>query len=135
MKVQFKNYNQMDNMYLDVDVMSQDVIFSEIKEDAEGYFYVRIYDDGFADYGYTQYCDPLHGNQEYTWSSRPEVINQVFNLYNTPLQLATYSIGVRDDGRCYIARGITFERACKIAMEHQELLQHGYMEFFINNKI
>jgi hypothetical protein len=134
MKVKFLNYNQMDNMYLDVDVMSQDVIFACEKRDEsnEGTFFIRIYSDGFADFGHTVDCDSWHDNQPYTWSSNPECINKVFGLTDK-LRLAKYTIGVRDDDSCYIARGITFERACEIALDNEELLHYGYMKFFCNN--
>lgn len=134
MKVKFLNYNRMDNMYLDVDAMSQDVIYANEKRDEsnEGTFFVRIYSDGLAEFGYTVDCDSWHNNKPYTWSSRPEVINEVFGLTDK-LKLAKYTIGVRDDDRCYIARGITFERACEIAHDNEDLLHYGYMEFFCKN--
>lgn len=128
MKVKFRNYNDMDNMDLEVEEMSKEVIFSDKKETDGGYFHVDIYADGFASYGLTVHKDPWHNNQEYTWSSRPEIINQVFNLNGTPLQLAKYSIGVNG-----YARGILFEKACEIALANEKLLHYGYMAFFCNN--
>lgn len=134
MKVQFLDYNQIDNMYLDVDAMSQDVIYADEKRDEsnEGTFFVRIYSDGLAEFGYTVDCDSWHDNQPYTWSSNPECINKVFGLTGE-LKLAKWTIGVRDDNLSYIARGITFERACEIALDNEELLHYGYMEFFCKN--
>lgn len=134
MKVKFLDYNQMDNMRLDVDAMSLDVVFASEKRDEsnEGTFFVRIYSDGLADFGYTVDCDPWHGNQPYTWSSNPECINKVFGLTNE-LKLAKWTIGVRDDDSCYIDRGITFNRACEIALNNGESLNYGYMAFFCNN--
>jgi hypothetical protein len=128
MKVKFHDYNQMDNMYLDVDAMSQNVIYADEKKTDDGTFFVKIYADGFASYGLRVDCDPWHNNQSYTWSSRPEVINQVFNLNGTSLQLAKYSIGVNG-----YDRGILFEKACEIALEYQNLLHYGYMAFFCKN--
>lgn len=127
-KVEFRNYNQMDNMYLEVEKMSKELVFSDKKETADGCFHVNIYADGFASYGLTVHKDPWHNNQEYTWSSRPEVINKVFNLNGTPFQLAKYSIGVNG-----YSRGILFERACEIALDNEDLLHYGYMAFFCNN--
>lgn len=134
MKVRFENYNQMDNMYLDVDAMSQDVIFASEKRDEsnEGTFFIEIYSDGLAKFGYTVDCDSWHNNQPYTWSSNPECINKVFGLTGE-LKLAKWTIGVRDDDSCYICRGITFERACEIALNNEDLLKYGYMKFFCDN--
>lgn len=134
MKVKFLDYNQMDNMRLDVDAMSQDVIFTSEKRDESntGTFFVRIYSDGLADFGYTVDCDSRHDNKPYTWSSNPECINKVFNLEGS-LKLAAWTIGVRDDDLVYVSRGITFERACEIALENEELLHYGYMAFFCKN--
>lgn len=128
MKVTFQDYNQMDNMYLVVTALSQDVIYADEKKTEDGTFFVEIYADGFASYGLRVDRDPWHNNQPYTWSSRPEVINQVFSLNGTPHQLAKYSIGVNG-----YARGILFEKACEIALANQELLHYGYMAFFCNN--
>lgn len=134
MKVRFLDYNQMDNMYLDVDAISQNVIFASEKRDEsnEGTFFVRIYSDGFADFGYTVDCDSWHDNQPYTWSSNPECINKVFGLADK-LKLGKYTVGVREGDHCYIARGITFEKACEIALDNEDLLHYGYMRFFCDN--
>ena len=135
MKVRFLDYNQMDNMYLDVDAISQDVIYANEKRDEsnEGTFFIKIYSDGFADFGYTVDCDSWHGNQPYTWSSNPECINNVFNLEGS-LKLAVWTVGVRDDDKgCYFSRGILFEKACELALANEELLRYGYMAFFCKN--
>lgn len=133
MKVRFENYNQMDNMYLDVDAISQDVIYANEKKTDNGTFFVKIYADGFASYGLRVDRDPWHNNEPYTWSSNPECINKVFGLTGE-LKLAKYDIGVRDDDKgCYLSRGILFEKACEIALENEGLLHHGYMEFFCKN--
>lgn len=134
MKATFRNFNGMDNMYLDVESMSSEVAFTSKQRDEEGVFFVTIYSDGLAEYGYIEDCDPLHGNKPYVWSSRPEVINEVFNLNNTSLQLAKYSIGVRDDEYCYIDRGILLSEALRIAANNAESLHYGYDEFERNNK-
>lgn len=128
MKVQFLDYNQMDNMYLVVDAMSQDVIFEDECKTDEGTFFIKIYSDGFASYGLRVECDPWHNNEPYTWSSRSEVINEVFNLNGTKHQLALYNIGVNG-----CSRGILFDKACEIALDNEELLHYGYMEFFCKN--
>lgn len=133
MKVKFYDYNQMDIMYLDVDAISQEVIFATKKRDSEGEYFVSIYADGFASYGYTRDCDPLHRNKPYTWSSRPEVINEVFDLNGTDLQLAKYSIGVREEGLSYWSRGILLSKAIKIASDNAELLHYGIEAFKENN--
>lgn len=136
MKVEFANYNQMDNMYLIVDSMSDKVIFTDKKVDKEGEFFVTIYEDGFASYGYLEYCDPLHGNKPYVWSSRCAIINKVFNLIGTELQLAIYNVGVTNNpNSCYCSRGILLSKALEIAKENVELLHHGYDEFYKRQSI
>lgn len=134
MKVEFKDYNQMDNMYLDVEAMSHIVVFAAAKrsETNEGTFFVNIYSDGLATFGYKVDRDSWHDNQPYTWSSNPECINKVFGLEGSR-KLAKWTIGVRDDDSCYISRGITFEKACEIALNNEGLLHYGYMKFFCNN--
>lgn len=133
MKVEFEDYNQMDNMYLSVAALSQDVIYANEKKTDNGTFFVKIYADGFASYGLRVDRDPWHNNEPYTWSSNPECINKIFGLTDE-LKLAKYDIGVRDDDKgCYFSRGILFEKACEIALENEGLLHHGYMEFFCKN--
>jgi hypothetical protein len=133
MKVTFQDYNQMDNMYLVVTALSQDVIYADEKKTEDGTFFVKIYADGFASYGLRVDHDPLHNNEPYTWSSNPECINKVFGLADD-LKLAKYDIGVKDDDRgCYFSRGILFKKACEIALEYQNLLHYGYMAFFCKN--
>ena len=134
MQVRFENYNQMDNMYLVVSALSQDVIYANEKKTDDGTFFVKIYADGFASYGLRVDRDPWHNNEPYTWSSNAECINKVFGLTDE-LKLAKYDIGVMvdDNNSCYISRGILFEKACEIALEYQNLLHYGYMEFFCKN--
>lgn len=65
-KVEFRNYNQMDNMYLEVEKMSKELVFSDKKETPEG-FYVK----------YRECClSPLE------WAkSQPVIINRHGHTY------------------------------------------------------
>lgn len=134
--VQFRDYNNQDNLYFSVENLDQILkstpIYSNQKELDGGTLWVKIYKGGIAIFGYTLEHDPLHGNQKYTWSSNSSCINREFNLYGTPYQLAEYGAGIKEaskDGGCYWAGEITTELALSIAEANQEKLHYGLEKF------
>lgn len=135
--VRFADYNGQDNLYFDVDINLREMLketpvyensklFNE-KTSKEGTLWVKIYKCGIAIFGYTQKVDPLHNNKEYTWSSNATCINEEFNLLGTPLELARYGAGIKEEGStgCYWAGQILKSLALKIGEDNEDKLHWG----------
>lgn len=130
MIVKFYQLNQHDNLNLTVDKISNEVVYQNSKwlNDNE-LIWVKIYDDGHAKYGIEMQHDPLHGNEKYTWSSRPSVMNLVFDLVDTPYELSCDTIGLREENSkyyCFISSGITKKLYLQLAKENEGQLNYGY---------
>lgn len=131
----FRDYNNQDNLYFEVeesfkDIFSEEPAYQNEKilgeETNRGKLWVKIWSCGIARFGFTQFCDPIHDNREYTWSSNASCINDEFDLTNTPYKLARYGAGIKDSsGGCYWAGELTEALALKIGEENVDLLQHG----------
>lgn len=141
LNVSFHDYNGQDNLYFDVDIdLSALLKTTPIYENKklidegtthEGTLWVKIWDCGIAQFGFTQKRDPLHDNEEYTWSSNASCINREFNLIGTPYELARYGAGVREAGStgCYWAAELTKALALKIGEEYKDLLHWGIEQY------
>jgi len=139
--VKFADYNGQDNLYFEVDVNIHEmlkstpvynnskVLYEGTKD--EGTLWVKIFDCGLATFGFTQKSDPLHGNEEYTWSSNAVCINREFNLIGTPYELARYGAGVKEAGEvgCYRAAELTKALALEIGEENADKLHWGIEQY------
>jgi len=129
LEVKFADINGYDNLYFTVDKLSlTNPIYENKKEDEKGYYWVKIYSTGIAQFGYTMYSDPLHDNMKYTWSSNPSTINEVFNLIGTEYELAKYGAGIKNgqnEGTCYWAGELTKSLALQIGETYKDKLHYG----------
>jgi len=136
--VHFKSFNSWDTMCLIVDEYprDEDAIFHEQKRvNQNEEFFVTIYPEGFASFGLRKFKDPYHGNKEYIWSSRPAVINDVFNLYGK-FELARHTVSIRtSEDYCCIGYGILKSLAFKLAKENEDSLTFGYEAFVEENTV
>ena len=135
-EVSFFDINHHDDMHLIVDEMSEKVVFEREKWlNSNERLWVKIFEDGTSRYGLEMQHDPLHGNQKYTWSSRPEVINDYLEL-DDEHRLARYSIGIKskDDGYTYYSRGILLKSALEIAKKYEDKLHYGFEQFKSENQ-
>ena len=135
--VHFANYNGQDNLYFDVEVNLHELLKSEpayqnemILEEGtthEGRLWVKIWSCGIANFGFTQFKDPHHGNTEYTWSSNADCINANFHLVGTEWELARYGAGIKEvgDRGCYWAGELTKALALKLGEENKDKLHWG----------
>lgn len=135
--VMFADYNGQDNLYFDVNInlrelMKESPMYENSKimyegAKGEGKLWVKIWKCGIAHFGFTQKSDPLHGNEEYTWSSNTTCINEEFNLLGTPLELARYGAGIKEEGTngCYWAGQILKSLALKIGEDNEDKLHWG----------
>lgn len=105
-----------------------------------GIFWCKWYEGGLASYGFTEFKDPLHGNQKYTWSSRAEVINNELNL-PWEWQLAKWDCAVKFGtvSGCYCSMGITKKLMKRLMEKNKTQLHYSLEESFaqhcINNNI
>ena len=135
--VRFADYNGQDNLYFDVDInlrelMKESPMYENCKilyegTKDEGKLWVKIWKCGIARFGFTKKSDPLHGNEEYTWSSNATCINEEFNLLGTPLELSRYGAGIKEekDNGCYWAGEILKSLALKIGEDNEDKLHWG----------
>ena len=137
----FRNYNGQDNLYFDVEMdlgalMKSKPMYHNEKILYEGTrnagkLFVDIWKCGFARFGFTQFADPMHGNEEYTWSSNSDCVNREFNLIGTPMELARYGAGVREsrDEGCYFAIELTRSLALEIGENNKDKLHWGIEQY------
>lgn len=132
--VVFRNYNEQDNLYFEVEEDLSNLIYNVKPEfsaekniENEGRLWVKIWSNGLSRIGYTKFKDPLHGNKEYTWSSNADCINREFNLIGTKYELSKYGAGVKTvgDSGCYLAMEITKDLAWLIGERYQDSLHWG----------
>lgn len=137
-EIRFIDINQHDELWITVDRFSKEILYENEKWlSPNERIWVKIYKDGFASYGLELQKDPLHGNQKYTWSSRGEVINEVFNLCDTPYELAWWNCAARELCSKYstpFSRGILLSAAYLHASNNQDKLHYGLNAFKENNR-
>ena len=130
-KVDLNKINQHDEILLTLSQRSENIIFEGKSENPEGFYYLKIYEDGIANFGYTVYNDTFHGGR-YTWSSNPASINKVFNLNGTDLELATWNHAYKLIGSgCYCSCGILASTATLIASAQD--LNYDILKFLRDN--
>jgi hypothetical protein len=130
-RVKLTKINEHDELRLVLTKRSENIIFEGKSEDPEGFAYLKIYDDGLADYGYTVYNDSFHGGR-YTWSSNPTYINEVFHLNGTDLELAKLEHAYKMIGEgCYYSCGMLASTAALIASAQD--LNYGILKFLKDN--
>lgn len=130
-KVDLNKINQHDEILLTLSQRSENIIFEGKSENPEGFYYLKIYEDGIANFGYTVYNDPFHGGR-YTWSSNPASINKVFHLNGTDLELATGNHAYKLIGNgCYYSCGILASTVTLIASAQD--LNYGILKFLKDN--
>ena len=138
--VVFQNYNGLDNLYFDCEnllgILKGTPIYSNSKvlykgTSDEGILWVKIFEEGLAKFGFTMKADPLHGNQEYTWSSNATCINKEFGLIGTPYELAKYGAGAKEIGSnsCYFAIELTKALALELGENNVDKLHWGIEQY------
>lgn len=130
-QVKLNDINQHDELLLTLAQSSGNLIFEGKSENPGGFYYLKIYDDGLANFGYTAYDDLFHGGR-YTWSSNPTCINDVFHLNGTNLELATWEHAYKlIGGGCYCSCGMLASTAALIASAQD--LNYGILKFLKDN--
>lgn len=132
-EIRFVDINQHDELWVTVDQFSKEVLYENEKWlNRNERLWVKIYKDGFASYGLEVQKDRLHGNEKYTWSSRPEVINREFHLTDTVYELAWWTCAAREECSKYhtpFSRGILLSAAYLHASNNQDKLHYGLEAF------
>lgn len=129
-EIRFVDINQQDNLEITVDKFSTEVLYQNEKWlDNNHRYFITIYADGFARFGIEVQSDPWHDNEKYVWSSRGEVMNDVFNLWNTPYELAQWGCAARESCSKYssfFAMGILLTAAYVHGSNAKEKLHYGF---------
>ena len=101
----FNQYSLYFEIEEDVRKLIQGKAKKHRKDVDDGFLFCDVFSNGLALYGYTIYKDPIHGNKEYTWSSRAEVMNEAFglNLNKSDIGIKTYN---PDRYECYYSVAI-----------------------------
>lgn len=146
-EIHFANFNGQDNLRFTIegtvsDILAEKPVYENCKvfqeelnvrltdrqlKSGKATLWVKIYECGIANFGYTVECDPLHHNERYTWSSNAGAINDAFNLVGTPYELARYGAGIADSKYeyCYWAGQLTKALALKLGEENTDKLHWG----------
>lgn len=116
-------------------------IFHKEHNTTEGKIFVDIYENGYATYGYLvykksdRYCPLTHAHENYVWSSRPYVINQMCELFDTEHELARSDIGIaQNDEEGFFGVGILYSKMEKIAKDNPNIFKLGIDKFLAYNK-
>lgn len=129
-EIKFEDINQRDRLKITVDKFSTEVLYKNEKWlDNNNRYFITIYADGFAHFGIEVQSDPWHNNEKYIWSSRGEVMNNVFNLWNTPYELARYGCIAREScSKCsyFCAVGLLLTAAYVHGSNAKEKLHYGF---------
>lgn len=130
--VKLFDLNQMDYMDITVDEYDNTIVFTKsVDLNENDTMFVKIYESGFASFGYAMKSDPLHNNCPYVWSSNPEAINENLGLIGTEWELAKWTVGVNNDPTsCSFCYGILKSLALKIGEANQDQMKHGLFEFY-----
>lgn len=136
LSTKFLDINRMDEMRLVIDYRSSDILFSgEKKLNDNETIWVKIYSDGFVDFGLTMEYDPIH-NCRYTWSSNAASINDIFELWGTPLQIARTEmayINIDHLRGCYCSAHLLMSVAKQYAIANQDRMNYGFVKFCEDN--
>lgn len=129
-EINFVDINNRDFLEITVDKFSTKVLYEKEKwlSDNERCF-ITIYADGFVRYGLEVQSDPWHNNEKYVWSSRGEVMNDVFDLWDTPYELAKWDCAARESCskyRSFFAMGILLTAAYMHGSNAKEKLHYGF---------
>ena len=138
-KIHYIDINQHDELEITVDVFSKEVLYENEKwlSNNERAF-VKIFSDGFVDFGIEVQEDPRHNNQKYVWSSNADFINRCFNLLKTPWEIAAWHVAAREECSrysCFFARNMLLLVAYLYAFNNQDKLHYGLDGFEEENRI
>ena len=137
-KIRYIDINQHDELEITVDVFSKEVLYENEKwlSNNERAF-VKIFSDGFVDFGLEVQEDPMHNNQKYVWSSNADFINRCFDLLNTPWEIASWHVAAREECSrysCFFGRNMLLSVAYLHAFNNQDKLHYGLDGFEEKNR-
>lgn len=130
--VKLYDLNQMDNLHITVDSHDKTIVFiKSVDINENDTMFVKIYESGFASFGYAMKKDPQHDNRPYVWSSNPEAINEALGLIGTEWELAKWTVGVTDSpDSCAFSYGILKSLALKLGEANQDQMKYGLFAFY-----
>ncbi len=135
--LRYIDINQHDELEIVVDAFSKEVLYENEKwlSDNERAF-IKIFSDGFVDFGIELQRDPMHNDKKYTWSSNADFINRCFELLNTSFELATWHVGAREECSrysCFFGRNMLLTVAYTYASKNKSKLHYGLQKFKKDN--
>ena len=137
--IRYIDINQHDLLEITVDAFSKEVLYENEKWLSNNErAYVKIFSDGFVDFGYELQEDPWHNNEKYVWSSNADFINRCFSLLDTPLEIAHWDISAKEECSrysCFFSRRILLSEALTYASHNQDKLHYGLDAFTKENRI
>lgn len=136
--LRYIDINQHDELEITVDVFSKEVLYENEKWlSSNERAFIKIFSDGFVDFGLELQKDPMHNNKKYTWSSNADFINRCFGLLDTPFELATWHIGAKEKCSkysCFFARNILLSKAMEYAANNSDKLHYGLKVYEEKNR-